>query len=249
MSTKRLFITLTGLLLCLNTFGQTETLRTIDLELTSCFKTMIAADAKLRYDSLAPAFKKQLREQLKNPLTFNNQLDSLSKYLSVVTSSDGKVKFYSWDGVSGGNWHDINCMAQFTSKKGALSVQQLNTEKSAETGDFTDSGIYQVYELTTDTTTFYLTFAYGTHGSGNHHRIIRMFYISNNQLLQCDSCLAGLRELALEHPRSEKANLSFNAKTKEISFREFEVNPQHEINRPTGRTVKLVWNKGVFKQH
>jgi len=88
---------------------------------------MVAADYDLRYDSLAPAFKKQLSEQLTNPLTFDNSLDSLSKYLTIKTSTDKRIKFYSWDDIGGGTWHNTNCIAQFKTDNGEIIVQQLNT--------------------------------------------------------------------------------------------------------------------------
>ena len=245
MTLYRTYIFLIGLLFGLTSYGQTSDLWNIDNVLTSTFKTMIAAKYDLRYDSLAPAFKKQLAGQLTNPITLDNSLDSLSKYITIKTSADKQIKFYSWDDIGGGTWHNINCIAQFKSDNGKIIVQQLNTE-SADSVDFTDSGIYEVHEIFIYGTKYYLTFASGTHGSGHQHKIVQIFSIASDKLVKCKSCFADNSDLIIEYPRADKANLAYNAKTKEITYNEFIYDANDGFSKPTGRVITLKLINGIF---
>lgn len=206
---------------------------------------MLAADYDLRYDSLAPAFKRQLTEQLKNPITFDNSLDSLSKFLKIKTSADKQIKFYSWDDKEGGTWHNINCIAQFKTDNERIFVQQLNTE-SSDSVDFTDSGIYEVYEIFINGMKYYLTFASGTHGSGHQHKIVQVFSITYDKLVKCKSCFADNNDLIIEYPRSDKANLVFNEETNEIFYSEFKLDDDIGFYRPTGKVITLKLINGKF---
>ncbi|QGW28409.1 hypothetical protein [Phnomibacter ginsenosidimutans] len=205
---------------------------------------MIAANYDLRYDSLAPAFKKQLAGQLTNPLTFDNSLDSLSKYLTIKTSADKRIKFYSWDDIGGGTWHNINCIAQFKTDNGKIIVQQLNTENT-DSIDFTDSGLYEVHEIFINGTKYYLTFASGTHGSGHQLKIVQIFSITSDKLVKCKSCFADNIDLIIKYPRSDKAHLVFNERTTEISYSEFKLDDDNGFYRSTGKinTLKLIDGK------
>ncbi|MBK8878571.1 MAG: hypothetical protein IPN74_08505 [Haliscomenobacter sp.] len=246
MTLIRNYITLLGLLVSLTSFSQTTALRKIDNELTGIFHTMVNADYQLRFDSLAPAFKKQLFVNLVNPITFDNSLDSLTKYVTIKTAADGKIKFYSWDDLGGGTWRHINCIAQFKSDTGKILVQPLNSENEVETGEFTDSEVYEVYEIDIDKKTYYLTFSWGTHGSGHQHQIIQIFTIIEDRLTKCNSCIANSNELVITYPRTEKANLVFNQKTSEISYDEFKIDQHSGFYKPTGQVITLKLVNGKF---
>jgi hypothetical protein len=246
MTLYRTYTTIIGLLFWLTSFSQTEELRNIDNALTNSFQTMVSADPQLRYDSLAPEFLKFLSRQLANPTTFNNSFDSLSKYLTIKISADKQIKFYSWDDIGGGTWHNINCIAQFKSDKGKIIVQQLNTESALDSVDFTDSRIYEVYEIFINGTKYYLTFASGTHGSGHQHKIVQIFSITSDKLVKCKSCFADNNDFIIEYPRSDKANLVFNEKTNEISYSEFKLDDNIGFYRPTGHLVTLKLINGKF---
>lgn len=238
MKLNRIYTTLLSLLFCLTSFGQTTELQKIDKTLTYSFK-------KMTY-TLAPAFKKQLISQLTKPITFDNTLDSLSKYLTIRTSADKKIKFYSWDEMGGGTWHYITCLAQFKSNNGKIIVQQLNTESKGESADFTDSEIYKVYDIFINGKKFYLTLAGGTYGSGHQHEIVQVFSIIADRLVKCTSCFADNRDLIIEYPRSKKANLVFNPKTNEITYSGFKHNVDEGFYEVTGQTITLKLINGVF---
>jgi hypothetical protein len=207
---------------------------------------MLNADYNLRYDSLAPAFNEQLKMQLKNPITYINTFDSLSKYIKINVSADKIIKFYSWNDLTGGTWNNIKCIAQFKSQSGNIIVQQLNTEGDSIIADFTDSGVYDVYDIIIDTKKYYLTFAWGTHGNGHQHIIVQIFSILSDKLEKCKSCFEKSNDLIIEYPRATNINIEFNSKTNTITYMEFKKDEMDGIFTPTGRKINLELVNGVF---
>jgi hypothetical protein len=239
MIINRICITLIGFLLSLTATSQINALSSIDNKLTRAFIAMDSADVELSSDKLVLAFKAQLETQLVNPITFDNSFDSLSTYMTIITSADKQIKFYSWDERTGGTWHSINCLAQFKSGAGKIIVQQLNTQledQQEESIDYTDSWIYEVHELIINDKKFYLTCGAGTHGSGFQHKIIQIFSVAADKLIKCKTCFSDTTDLVLEYPRAWKLNLGFDPMTNEITYSEFKSN----------RKVVLRLINGVF---
>jgi hypothetical protein len=207
---------------------------------------MLLAESQLRYDSLSPAFKNQLLKYLTNPITFKNEFDSLSKYLTIRVSPDKKIIFYSWDDLTGGTWHNINCVAQFETDNGKTIVQQVNSGKEAELGEYTDSRIFEIFEINTNIDKLYLTIGWGTHGSGHHHQIVQLFRISGDTLLKCHSCFTDNKDLVIEFPRNENANLTFDPVKNILHFNEFKFEDKTGFYKSTGKIISLEFINGVF---
>src|SRR5690349_3050598 len=91
--------------------------------------------------------------KLSNSSIFYHTLDSLSRYITIKTSPNGKVRFYSWDDLTGGSWHSINCVAQFVSTVGQVMVQRLSDGYEGLEGKFTDSKVYDINEININDTT------------------------------------------------------------------------------------------------
>jgi hypothetical protein len=247
MILKKIHITLIASAIFFTSWGQNAALRKIDTELTDAFKKLISTDYDSHLnDSLRTSFKKRLIKQLADPLTFNHLLDSLEKYVTVRTSADKLLKFYSWDDRSGGTWHALNCIAQFKSAGGKIITQELNSEDEFKDGGFTDSNVYEINEITGGRKKYYLTFGWGTHGSGHQHEIVRVFTINGNKLTECNSCFSGKKSLVIEYPRTAESKLTFNNKTNEISYNEFASDDDSGFYRPTGKINKLKWRNGKF---
>lgn len=229
-----------------NSFSQPLSFSKIDKELTETYKSIIKSDFQKREDSLVPLFKSKIVEYLKEPSSFNIHFDSLENYISIINSPDGKVKFYSWDNLDGGSWHNITCIAQYMSPNGKIYVKQINTEDETETGSFTDSEIYEIHEVIINNKTHYLTFGKGSHGSAKQHQIIQIFSIENNQLIKCDSCFINNKEWIIEYPRTINLSLSFDEKLNEISYKEFKIDETTGFGLATGKVITLKFIKGIL---
>jgi hypothetical protein len=229
-----------GLLCSLTSFSQTSTLRKVDGDLVKAYKKIVSDDSDSRYQNSAPAFKRQLLNELKKPITLENSLDSLSKYITIVKSEDGKIKFYSWDDLTGGSSHNITCMAQFKAGNGSVMVQQLNGKDP-----YSDSHIYRVYQIDNALKTLYLTFGAGTYGNGHEHKIVQIFSIANDKLDKCNSCFTKKGDLIIVHARIEKAKLTFDPKTLQLSFNEFKEHDGFLLS--TGKTITLKFKDGSFQ--
>jgi len=228
--------------------GQTEELQSIDERLAACFQELLEANSDTRFETFAPLFKRQLLADLAKPVTYHGNLVKLARFVVIKSSPDGKVKFYSWDDLTGGTWHHITAVAQFRSDDGKIVVEPLNPENEMETGAFTDCLIYEVHEIPAGPVKKYLTFGRGTHGSGRRHSIMRIFEIAGDKLLQCNDCFAPGVDRAIEYPRLENLNLAFDEKTGEITYDEFEPDEETGLTRRTGRMVTLQLINGRFEK-
>lgn len=243
---KTILTLIWGFQFFLFSYGQKTEFQEIDSLLTSNFRKILSADSQLRYDSLSPAFKNQLLQFLADPITFKNKFDSLSQYLTIKTSPDKRIKFYSWDDLTGGTWHNINCVAQFETDNGKIIVQQINSEKEAELGEYTDSRVYEIFELNTEIEKLYLTIAWGTHGSGHHHQIVQIFRINEDRLLKCNSCFTDNKDLVIEYPRSDTANLTFDPAKNTLQYNNFKFDEEIGFYKATGKKTSLEFINGVF---
>ena len=225
-------------------YSQVEKINDIDKKLIQIFRVLVASGNESYHDSLSQQFKNNLLNYLYLQLTFDNSLDSISKYITVKSSQDNEIKFYSWDEQFISPWHTINCYAQFKASDGKILVQSISGD--SDEVDFTDSKIYKVYDLSIDSTKCYLTFAWGTHGGGHQHQIIQVFKRVSDSLITCESCLNNCKDIVIEYPRSAKADINFNPLTQEISYNDFKLNEDSGFYEPTGKQVILKLKNGTF---
>ena len=136
-------------------------------------------------DSLTKLFTKQLKNALLKEITFNESFTKLSKSIKIISSSDNKIKFYSWDVGLGGSWHHIYSLAQFKSEVGKIHVQQLNSNNEYETGEYTDCSTYQAYDILLNGKVIYLAINWGSRGSGAQLDVVQVFKIKKNKLVKC----------------------------------------------------------------
>ena len=225
--------------------SQFSAYRSTDEYLTGIYKKFINSSFEER-ENLEFVFENELLKCLKKPTTFENDLDSLNKYITIRSSNDRLLKFYSWDKLSGGSWHEINCLAQFKTPSGEIVVQKLSSGESMENGDFTDSKVYEVNNLRIDNTTYYLIFSWGTHGSGREHARIEVFTTSTGKLTHATSILPENKSITLEYPRLQKLNLLFNFRKKEITYNEFALDEETGFFTKTGKVILLKFINGKF---
>ncbi|MEL7221231.1 MAG: hypothetical protein AAGJ93_07930, partial [Bacteroidota bacterium] len=116
-------ITLSLLLLTSSiVFCQKPDFAELDQHLTQTYQTAIEADYQLRYDSLGPLFKEELKLALSEVKTMAYPFELLADEIRIVRSADGNFITYSWDERNGGSWHDMTAIAQFRSPDGSVGV-------------------------------------------------------------------------------------------------------------------------------
>ncbi len=247
MVIHRLSLLFGWLLVAGSTRGQAADGRHTDELLTKAFQSIAVAKSTHQADSAAIAFKQQLMAELSNPQSFHFLLDSLARYVSIQASADRQIRFFSWQAIPGGSWQSFDCVAQFRADDGSPVVQQISTEQTEQT-DYSDSRIYEIHNLQIEGRTHYLCFAWGTHGSGLQHQVVRMFAIRGRQLTSCINCMAGQPQLLIQYPRHAASHLTYNPDSQSIHFHEFQLNAEEGYYLPTGNTVILVLTDGVFAE-
>jgi hypothetical protein len=217
-----------------------------DHELAELYRELIDADPQLRWDSLVPLFRQKFIHYLKDNQSFDEAFNELSNYVQIISSSDGRIKFYCWNQRNEGTWLDLQCLAQYKLDNGNVQLIEVSSGQEAVEGTFTDSAIYDIHEIKKDKTVYYITFGCGSHGSGHSHNIVQVFFIEDEKLVKCTSCFPIEGDLVIEYPRSSTPNLKFDPLTHEISYNEFLLKDDIGFYEPTGRIVKLKWVEGGF---
>ena len=144
---KSLILLIIGLSFFEFSNAQTIRINKSDSILSKSYDEMMDANYQLRYDSLAPKFKYELKQALLN--SQNENFDSLSKRIKIVESENKELTFYSWDEKSGGSWHSIKVLAKFITENREAKVIEISGNEG-ETGEFTDAIIYEIHQLTID---------------------------------------------------------------------------------------------------
>lgn len=215
----------------------------IDAELTKDFLQTMRGDISDEVIKLKRNFRDKLLRYLKNSITFQNPLINLSHEILVKTSPDGKLKFYSWDTREGGTTHVFELLAQYQKTDGTIEV---NDTINPYHGDLPNSiayfNIFEINEFTVKNQKYYLTFGWGTSGSGHQSNIIRIFRIGANGLVQINDLLPKKRYSIITFPRNENLEIAFNQEKSEISYREFKYDEDSGFMKPTGKRTMIILN-------
>ena len=89
---------------------------------------------------------------------------------------------------------------------------------------------------------------WGSHGGGNHHKIMRAFKFEGKELLEIDSIFNNQKRLCISIPRViKKINLSFNELSKTITYDKYKWNNEIGFYELENKKSVLKWNgKNLF---
>ncbi|MGN6163759.1 MAG: hypothetical protein ACTHOF_04390 [Flavisolibacter sp.] len=164
-----------------NSYGQTNSFDKVDRELTSLYGKIFPfyygdRDSLNHYSEL---FTRRFTSFIKdNPTTLSYKFKSLidSNVCSIVTSSDGCLRIYSWDTWLGGTMHDFNNIFQFrTGDK--VHLVNLNNDEDDYGSYFTN-----IFTLKANGKTYYLTVSGGSESTKDAYETISVYSISNDTL-------------------------------------------------------------------
>lgn len=197
--------------------------------------------------------RKEAREKLiefcKMDSSLYYPLDSLKEYCAFRVSTDKKMRIMSWDLVTGGTWHDYASIANFDSlgHGGVLNLHYKNCYMSD--CEYEDVAVYKIFDISLNNKTYYLTFGYGTHGSGHHHKTVRVFHFESGSFKQHESFLNGKSAINIISARRDKAELEYDEVSKTIRHKEFDPNGELGFAKATGKILFYkLRDKGFIKQ-
>lgn len=214
---KRFFFLLFSLWITIPVFAQSE--KEIEQKLLSEYHRLFEEGVlNDEYYEERIAFKDFFIQEInKSSHILDYSLAQLSKKIRIVSSSDGKFRTYGWNDQSGGTWLSLVAIAQYKTRSGEPKAKQLNTGDEARLGTYTDAIIYEIYQVLIENRTHYLTLAWGKHGGGHQHSIARVFSIEHNELVLCETCLGGNKEIVVEE-RFHPIVLEYNKQSKTLVF-------------------------------
>lgn len=225
--------------------SQTSSSSFKDEYLTSNFKTFYAVDFEMGY-CIGPIVEKRLVKTLQDSASFQYPFDSLSRYVKIRTSENGLLRTFSWDRRSGGTWHNMASYAQYKTDSGMVHCQKLDSGNEGKTGAPTDVVIYDIHTLLIENEPHYLLLGWGTHGSGKHHSLARVYKIEEDTLRQCDTIFEGQPDLAVYANRINKIELQYTPKTQTITYYHYEYDPDSGFFKREGSMEKWFLKNKVF---
>lgn len=240
---------ITVLLLLWGVYSHSQSTSIIKLEndLVTSFKEYRNANYNDRYDTLRPKLKAQIEAFLNVPITFSASLDSLSQQINIITSKDRNIRIYSWDELTGGTWHDMAVIVQFKTSSNTIKTVWIDSDIEESPSGITSDIHYKIYDLTLNNQPYYMTFGWGTYGSGHHHNSILIFSIENDVLKVCSDCIDSPHQY-IKAPRSQKIDLKYDPLTKVVSYNEFILDNEIGFFEPTGKRIQLKINNGKFEK-
>jgi len=187
----------------------------------------------------AQKMKKQILFVLLQQGSYYYPFHRLKNYIHIVESKDKKVRVFSWDAMAGGSCRKMLSLAQFRGVRNEPYIQILSDGKSL---DYRNSCMHSIYEIGgSDNTLYYMMIGYGSLGAGQQHRTIRMFYLTHNELKECENCFeSNSKYWVIQSPLSHKIDLKYNYRRKRLSYKE----PFYDVQK--GRYTDL--NHKNYKQ-
>lgn len=227
-------------------FGQDDFMAYDDASLDKHFKAwdLVGFDMS---QCFVEEIDRTLTSALKHDASLSYTWDSLQNHVSVQTSADGNFRSYSYDRRMGGNWHDYSVFIQMRMSDSSIQTLQVDTDRAAEFGTYEDAGIYEVHAIKIKDSTHYLTLAYGTHESGEHHVTARVYGERNGKMVS--KPLFAQEHLVVTAQRSYKFDMKYNATTKELSYNEMISQDDSPWNSPTGKRTIWKLEKDGFQPH
>jgi len=196
-------------------------------------------------DTILNSFHSQLLTVLSDESSHNYSFDQLSKSIKVLTSKDKKLKLFSWDEFNGGTWHIYNSYYQYVEEDkviaGSLVIDDI--ERSQKPFYYTDIDYFKLYQPDND---HYLALGYGTHGQGHEFYTMRLLSLVNGSLQDCKACFNGEDRLVLYKSRGTKGIIEYDTTSKTIKYPEQIEDKNISVMKPTGNTIILNYQEGVF---
>ncbi|MFT5777741.1 MAG: hypothetical protein ACI837_000689 [Crocinitomicaceae bacterium] len=161
---------------------------------------------------------------------------SLINKVVVSNSKDEKLRIISCDNLDGGSWHEYTNIIQTFDSQGAPRTQKLNPESTEKS-----VGYYNIEQITDDSSTFYIAFGYGSEGSGNHHRVVKVFKDFGDSIGVMD-CFAGKSTLEIVSKRWQDVELAYNETKKTLCYREYIESYDEENGTFNYKSEEIVWH-------
>ena len=184
--------------------------------LSSSFKLFQAADFDMA-NHMLPFIRKRFEKELKNPDSFTNKYDSLSKYIKIHYAADGLLKTYTWGERSGSCCYSSATFAQFKTQSGKINYIDLENPEARGPQVF----ITNLHPIEINNNTFYLLLGWGSCCGGKHYATARIYQIADETLVQATAQFNEEDDLLIGANRDQEINLKYNPDTKILSYNKY----------------------------
>lgn len=244
MKAKTIFLLLFISFYSLSSFAQTD-MKAEEEKVLAALKKLRSNTEGMDRGAAAIHFEKTLKTVLSKEESWSYKFPELSKYISVTTSKDKKIRTFSWDSLTGGSWHALRSLIQFKSDT-QIHVVSFQDEKPVDEEEgndmFADAVILEIYPFEKG----YLFEGFGTYGSGHHHKILAYFELVNEKLVKKAIFEKNEPVYVFKIPRRYEFDLEINIEEKIITHSEFVFDNDEGFYKSTGKKVLLTFDGKKF---
>jgi hypothetical protein len=240
---KTIFYSFFFSLISMTLSAQTN-IETAEDEIVKVFLKLRSNEPDIDREAVAKEFEILLTKTLSKKESWEHRFSKLRKYMDVERSDDKKIRTFGWDTRLGGSWRMLITLVQHKTATGmsVFSFQKRNDDfEYPEEDAYRDAIVIAIHQLKKG----YLLEAWGTHGSGHHHRIFTYHEFENDKLVRKPAFANGKNYYTLVIPRRNDFGIEVNTQTEEISHFDFVLDNDIGFYKPTGKrkTVQLLIKK------
>lgn len=234
-----------------NLQGQTN-FELIEQEILESYKILKVAHLEQnpeRQRIFSAKFKNQLMFALLQEGSYYHPFLYLQQYIKIVESPDKRIRVFSWDGFNLNSWRSACSIVQFRGVQNESYFQILSDGRQVPR-DYKDVFIENIQQLVHPSgTVYYLFLGKGSHGKGEEHATIRIFYWGHNELLECQDCFEGnLPYWTMRGSTQYPVDVQYDARRKKIFYYKPTYNSKTGI-REKGLHYQLYWKDGFFRSY
>ncbi|MBJ2173844.1 hypothetical protein JBL43_06310 [Aureibaculum sp. A20] len=202
--------------------------------LVTLFEKLKNSEPRIRYESVAPSFEKELLVTLNLHNSWQYPFQELSKKIRILSSKDSLIRTFAWDEREGGSRHNMKSYIQY---KNNDIVHIENLRDNEEENGFRNATINEIVAFDNG----YFIAGWGTFGSGAMHLIITYYKFVDGILKPWPIFENNTTEYGIEISRGDKFNLKIDPKLQQITFNETLYNEDMGYYYQTGKLTTLAF--------
>mgnify|MGYP005993702053 CR=1 FL=1 len=202
--------------------------------LVTLFEKLKNSEPRIRYESVAPSFEKELLVTLNLQNSWQYPFQELSKKIIILSSEDSLIRTFAWDEREGGSRHNMKSYIQY---KNNDILQIENLRDNEEENGFRNATIDEIVAFDNG----YFIVGWGSFGSGAMHLIITYYKFVNGILKPWPIFENNKTEYGIEISRGDKFNLKIDPELQQITFNETLYNEDMGYYYQTGKLTTLAF--------
>lgn len=167
----------------------------------------------------------------------------LADHTTMVMAANERLRIFSWDNRAGRRGDFWSVVAQYRTRRGKTDATLLTDGYYSGPDAFLGAEVTEIFVIEEGERTFYLTLGVDLDEEGRERWIFQLLEIQGEELVVCQNCFAGEKELIARLTEGEEFEYTYDPAERSIEFLEFVIQPD---GGDISRRVRMVWKDGKF---